>query len=266
MDLANLASESDVIEALGNHELASIYAIGGMTYVDGCEDTPDIAFRTNERGPAVLAAYAHQLGIPFIYLSTEYVFDGETDHVGPYREEDTPKPKNVYGQSKLAGETAVLMAYPEALVLRTTVVYGPDAQQKNYLYTVLRHLRDGVPLLVPKDQISTPTYNVDLIEAMLKLVKAGATGIYHLCGPELLDRLTFAQSIATYFGLDSSLLRGVSTFDLNQRASRPLFAGLNSSRAIHQFPELRLRPISEALLDCTPIIQTFLRNDSGQNK
>ena len=250
VDLADLAEVDQAEALLSGQSLKSIYCVGGMTYVDGCEDQPELAGRTNARGPGVLAGLARRLGIPFVSFSTEYVFAGSDAEPGPYEEDSTPHPLNVYGQSKLDGERTVLEAYPASLVLRTTVVYGPDARRKNYLYSLIGALSAGTVVRVPEDQISTPTYNQDLILAALHLAQAGASGLYHVCGPERMGRLDFARAAAARLGLDTNLLRGVSTEALKQRANRPLSAGLATNKLNRLYPEIRMRTLTEALDDC----------------
>ena len=250
LDLARLAHPAEVEALLDDVALDAVFCIAGMTNVDGCEDQPELALHTNMRGPGLLAGYAERRGLPFVYLSTEYIFAGRPEAPGPYAEDAPAEPLNVYGHSKLRGEHAVQEAHGGALVLRTTVVYGPDPQGKNYLAQLRRNLAAGRPMRVPEDQISTPTYNRDLIRAMLGLVEAGATGVFHVCGPERMDRLRFAREAARALGLDGSLLEGVSTAELGQRAVRPLAAGLHTAKLTGLYPALRPRTVSEALAEC----------------
>ena len=250
LNLASLTSPEDLIRLLDHTPLSAIYCVGGMTYVDGCEADPDLARRTNALGPELLSRYAAQRGLPFVYYSTEYVFAGRQDSPGPYLESDIPSPLNVYGSSKLEGEQRVLAANALALVLRTTVVYGPDAQAKNFLYTVQRTLEQGRHLEVPEDQISTPTYNMDLVNATNALVGNGASGIFHVTGPELMSRLDFGIQVARSLDLDETLLHGVLTNDLHQPAKRPLAAGLSINKLRSLYPGVVMRPVAEALLAC----------------
>ena len=261
LDLVTLDA-AQIAEKLRGIDLSAVYVIAGMTNVDACEGDSDLAFQTNARGPSLLAAYARELDIPFVYFSTEYVFDGRSEHPGPYRENDEPNPVNVYGASKVAGERAVSAAHERALIIRTTVVYGEDPQGKNYLYTVLRQLAGGLPLRVPQDQISTPTYSRDLVRATVGLVDAGASGIFHVSGPELLGRLELAQAIAAHFHLDPALLQGKDTWELQQRAPRPLAAGLATEKLRSLYPKLVLRDVATSLQDCTPRLEPFLRSIS----
>jgi len=225
-DLAAAGEDPSLARALVARHCPSVVCIAaGMTHVDGCEDARDLALRVNRDGPAALAAAARAVGARTVYYSTEYVFDGEA---GPYTEEDTPSPVSVYGESKRAGEDAVRDADPNALVLRTTVVFGPERQGKNFCYQLAARLLSGQRMRVPHDQVSTPTYNRDLAHATLALLAAGACGVVHVAGPDCIDRATFARRVAACAGLDASLIDGVSTESLGQRARRPLRAGLRT--------------------------------------
>jgi len=262
LDLGELETEAQAASVLDRHALDAVLCVGAMTHVDGCEAQPDVAFRVNAHGPAVLAGYARRRGLPFVYFSTEYVFDGLRENPGPYAEDDRPNPLSVYGRSKLTGERDVLDAHPEALVLRTTVVYGPDDRQMNYTYSLMRNLASGTAMRVPEDQISTPTYNRDLAQTTLGLVDAGASGVFHVAGPELLGRLEFAQRVAATLGLDASLLQGVPTAELAQTARRPLWAGLATEKLVSTYPQLRMRTLAESLKDCEAEFRAFLHGQT----
>jgi dTDP-4-dehydrorhamnose reductase len=256
LDLAALASVDDAERSLGSLEIDAIYCIAGLTAVDYCEDVPEVAFATNCRGPEMLAKVAAKRDIPYVYFSTEYVFDG---YDGPYAENDTANPLSVYGKSKWEGELAVLAACGHALVLRTTVVYGQDYGQKNYVYSLMRLLSAGKTMRVPEDQISTPSYNRDLARATVGLVERRAKGIYHVCGPERMDRMEFARGVAGFLGLDTELLVGMSTAALGQKAVRPLAAGMSTEKLVGEFPELRMRGLVESLEDCRGELEEVLR-------
>ena len=264
LDVAELAETAQAAELLDAHELDAIYCVGGMTWVDGCEKEPELAHRTNARGPGVLAAYARRRGLPYVFFSTDYVFDGAKEHPGPYAEDAPANPLSVYGRTKLEGEQRVLQAYPQALVLRTTWVYGADARRMNFLYSMMRNLNARQPMKVPQDQVSTPTYNRDLVRVALGLVEARAAGVFHVAGPELLGRLKFAQKVARGLGLDASLLEGVTTAELKQPAARPLDSGLSTSRLAAQYPQLRMRTPAEAMEDCDTELRGFLAEISGR--
>lgn len=229
LELAEAATaDPATLDALiPSHNLDAIICSAGATDVERCESDHDWAAAANHLGPAALARAAARASIPFVFFSTDYVFDGTHAHPGPYRESDPTNPLSVYGRSKLDGERAVLDAHPRALVLRTTTVYGPDPQGKNFLYTLRRLLSAGTPMRVPTDQLATPTYNQDLAAATLELLRNGHTGLFHAAGPDFLSRLEFALLACDLLHLPTATLHGVSTAELNQRAARPLLGGLN---------------------------------------
>lgn len=200
----------------------------GLTFVDYCEDHPGEAYAVNRDAPAAAARAATARGAGFVYFSTEYVFDGAA---GPYSEDDVPRPISVYGASKLEGEGAAVAANPRTLVVRTTVVYGVDAQAKNFVYQLRRRLGAGERMRIPADQISSPTYSADLAAATVEAVERGVTGVVNLVGAGILDRHAFAIQACDVFELDAGLLDPVPTAALGQKAPRPLRAGLTIDRA-----------------------------------
>src|SRR2546425_2319266 len=167
-----------------------VFCPAGLTHVDYCEDHPDQAFLINRAAPAAAARAAARRGAGLVYYSSEYVFDGVA---GPYREDDPINPLSVYGRSKLEGEGAVRAENPRALVVRTTVVYGPEPQGKNFVYQLLRRAATGEPLKVPADQRSSPTFNADLAAATVELVERETHGVVHIAGPLVMDRYAFAR-------------------------------------------------------------------------
>jgi len=208
-----------------------IFCPAGLTVVDFCEDHPDEAFEANCEAPARAAALAAERSAAFVFFSTEYVFDGRA---GPYAEDDPVAPLSVYGRSKLDGERAVMAANVRSLVVRTTVVYGEEPQGKNFIYQLRRRAAAGETSKVPADQRSSPTFNVDLATATVELVERATRGVVHVAGPSVIDRYAFARMACDVFELDTRLVVPVATADLQQRAARPLNAGLRIDRVRRQ--------------------------------
>lgn len=244
-DLATAAAHpTEAARLLDETEPDSVFCVGGATDVERCESEPEMAFLANEKGPSVLAAAAAARYLPFLYFSTEYVFDGES---GPYNEDDPVRALSVYGKSKLAGERGVLQAHPGALILRTTVVYGYDVARKNFLYGLLSKLSTRQQMRVADDQLSTPTYNKDLATAAVSLLGDGASGIYHVCGPERMSRFQFALSAAKLMGLPAELIIPAATASMGQKAPRPLSAGLSIGKLNHGFPRIMMQPLADGI-------------------
>ena len=225
LDLADAAAVERLIDGLAPDW---VFCAGALTHVDYCEGHPEEAERLNRDGPRAAARAAARVGAGFVFYSSEYVFDGTA---GPYAEDDRPNPLSVYGRTKCEAELAVRDALARCLVVRTTVVYGPERQEKNFVYQVIRCCRAGERMLVPADQVSSPTYSGDLAAASVELAVLGATGTFHIAGRSVLDRYRFAGLAAQVFDLDGTRLEPVSTASLGQRAPRPLRGGLNVDRA-----------------------------------
>lgn len=248
VDLAALSHHPETAaKILDDLQPTSILCVGGATDVERCETDPAWATDTNCNGPAALARTARH--IPFVFFSTDYVFDGSDQNPGPYSEDAPTNPLSVYGRSKLEGEHAVAAAHPSPLILRTNVVFGPDRQRKNFLYTLHRLLSAGTTMRVPTDQLSTPTYNEDLAAATLALASAGHTGLFHISGRELLSRYDFALLAADILSLDASLIQPILTSELNQRAARPLRGGLRIDKLLTTLPTLKIRTTRHAIED-----------------
>ncbi len=144
------------------------------TQVDQCETDPAWADRLNYQATAVVALAAHRVRARLVYLSTDYVFNG--DYYAPYSEDHPTDPQSVYGRTKLRGELAV-RATGDHLVVRTSWVYG---EGKNFVRTMLRLAREGKPLKIVGDQVGRPTWARDLSLGIKALVEGNApTGIYH---------------------------------------------------------------------------------------
>ena len=204
-----------------------VFCPAAFSHVDGCEERPDETFRINRDAPGAAARTAAKHDAGFVFFSSDYVFDGAA---GPYAEDDPVHPLSVYGRSKLEGERLVRRENPRAIVIRTSVVYGPEPQGKNFVYQLLRRARAGETMRVPTDQYSTPTYNVDLAAAAVELAERDIAGVFHVAGPDVLNRLDFARLACETWNIAPGMLEPVVTSALAQRAARPLRGGLRSGR------------------------------------
>src|SRR5262249_23721009 len=154
-----------------------VFYPAGFTWVDGCERDPARARSANLDQPLNLARVAADQGARFIYFSTDYVFDGAA---GPYTEDDPPRPLSVYGHAKLEAEQVLADALGQALLtVRTTWVFGPERQGKNFAYQLAKTLGEGRPLVCPSDQVSNPSYGPDVAAAAISLAEAGRSGLVH---------------------------------------------------------------------------------------
>lgn len=168
LDVTDAAAVAD---AVAGHDV--VVHLAAMTDVDGAEVAPSVAEDVNDRGTANVAAAARLHAARVVYLSTDYVFRGDTP---PYGEGDRPDPVNVYGRTKLAGETHLDGA--RDIVVRTSWVYGDG---RNFISAILDAATKG-PVTVVDDQFGRPTAAADVATAVAFVVEAGLSGILHIAG------------------------------------------------------------------------------------
>jgi len=232
-DLANLEGVETLLDQIRPDLIVNAAA---YTAVDRAENEPDAAFRVNAELPGCLARWARQNDGLLFHYSTDYVFSGEASQ--PYPEGAPTAPLNVYGESKLAGESAVTASACRHLVLRTSWVYSGHGH--NFVLTMLRLAREKPSLNVVADQIGCPTWARNLARvSMAVLEQAGArdsgrSGIWHYCDRDVVSWYDFAQAIfatAQQLGLLSHLpeMTAVTTSQFPQAATRPRYSVLDTS-------------------------------------
>lgn len=222
------------------------------TAVDKAESEPERAFTVNRDGAEAAASAAQSLGVPFIQLSTDYVYPG--DKAAPYVESDSTGPLGVYGASKLAGEEAVLAVHPDALIFRTSWVYSPFGA--NFVKTMLRVGKERDLLRVVDDQQGNPTSALDIADAILRIAPRlvagpGEGGVYHLCGEGTTTWCGFARFIfetSARLGGPSPRVEAITTADYPTPAKRPANSRMDSSAFAQRFG-FRLRPWQDAAAD-----------------
>ena len=219
----------------------------GRAQVDACEADRQSCWALNVDAVVMMAAACHRHGARLVLPSTDFVFDGRS---GPYAEADRPAPVNAYGRSKLAAENALRTSHlADWAVARTTMVFGVpagEAPRLDVVRWVVRELAAGRPIRVADDQWRTPTYDDDLADGVLRVVRLGRRGVFHVSGREQVSVLELARRVAATFDLDASLVEPASTAEIHPGAPRPLHAGLLILRAETELG-YRPRPLARAL-------------------
>ena len=201
-----------------------------LTDVDKCERERDLAEKVNHEATRTLSESAKKAGAYFLYVSTDYVFDGRR---GMYREEDQTNPISVYGLSKLHGEESVQASGAESCIARGSVVYGarPGAGKVNFALWLVERLRNGESVKVLEDQYVSPTLNSRFAEMILEALERRTNGIFHMAGASRVSRYDFAVALADTFGLDASLVEPVTMDEMKWVAKRPRDSSLDVSKA-----------------------------------
>lgn len=199
-----------------------------LTEVDACELHPELAFRVNAEGTRNVSQVCGRLDIAMLYVSTDYVFDGEKSE--PYLETDSPHPLSVYGKSKLQGEEYVREFVGRSWIVRTSWLFGPLG--KNFVEAILDRARSGAVLRVVEDQIGSPTYTEDLAVALEQIIERGTSGIYHVSNQGACSRFDFAREIFRQRGLDPSRISAIATSASDRPARRPKNSRLGQRRLL----------------------------------
>lgn len=175
------------------------YCINTAAYtaVDKAESESEKAFQINVKGSQNLAEACAETNTVLLHVSTDFVFDGEK--TTPYTEEDIPNPKGVYGKTKLEGEQVIQAAWPKHYIVRTSWVYSEFGN--NFMKTMLRLASERDTLSVVDDQIGTPTYAVDLAEALVAIIRydfqndTKPYGVYNFSNEGVCSWYDFAKKI-----------------------------------------------------------------------
>jgi len=184
----DITDQDAVREIIRRHRPATVINAAGYTDVDGCEDNQNHAFAVNGKAPGILAAACAESGATLIHYSTDYIFDGTSVE---YREGDCPNPINVYGQSKLMGETCIQKNSDDYRIIRTSWLFGDHG--RNFVDTILALSKQMPHVQVVNDQWGKPTYTVDLAEKTPEILSC-APGIYHITNDGVCSWYDFARA------------------------------------------------------------------------
>ncbi len=226
IDEIDITSIESVLKVVSEFKPGTVINCAAYTDVDGCETNSEKAMEVNGEGVGYLAMACREIGALLVQISTDYVFDGGKG--SPYQEYDAPHPLSIYGESKLAGEMNAAFS-PEHLIVRTQWLYGLHG--KNFVETMLRLAAEKDQLSVVDDQIGSPTWTVDLAEAIIALVDKGCRGIYHAANSDFCSWNGFAKAIFEESGLKVSVVP-MTTAELNRPARRPLYSTLDCGRLV----------------------------------
>lgn len=233
----DLADPASVLRVIADAAPDVIVSAAAYTAVDKAESESELAHAVNGAGAGTVALAAKALGVPLIHISTDYVFDGKGDR--PYRESDPTGPTGVYGASKLAGEEAVLTAYPEgSAVLRVAWVYSPFGG--NFVKTMLRLAGDRDEISVVADQVGNPTSALDIADGVVKVATnlvadadPALRGIFHMTAGGEATWADFAEGIfaaSAARGGPSAGVKRITTAQYPTPATRPANSRLDCGK------------------------------------
>jgi dTDP-4-dehydrorhamnose reductase len=196
------------------------------TRVDQAESEPDLAYLINGYGTENIAIACSDNDLPMMYISSDYVFDGEQGR--PYHTWDQTRPLSVYGRSKLAGERSVIHHLRQFYIVRTSWLYGPHG--KNFVDTILNMAEERKQLKVVSDQFGSPTCTLTLSETIADLVPTERWGIYHATDGGITNWYEFAKEIVKNKNVE---VIPIATSEMPRPATRPKYSVLDKTTLIH---------------------------------
>ena len=234
MDITNQAQVEEVVK---KEKVDGIFHCAAYTAVDKAEDEIEQCRAVNATATAFLAKLCQELGIKMLYLSTDYVFDGEGTK--PWDTKDKViAPLNVYGQTKYEGEEAVKKYLEQYFIVRISWVFGKNGN--NFIKTMLRLGKERGAVSVVQDQVGSPTYTADLAVLLVDMMETEKYGIYHATNEGFCSWYEFACEIFKQAGMDDVVVTPVDSTQFKTKAKRPHNSRMNKEKLIesgfHRLP------------------------------
>lgn len=218
-----LGNQDDMLRFLETKTPEVVVHAAAYTNVDKAEAEPELAMSINKDGTRKLAEAAKAIGAIFVYVSTDFVFDGLKQT--PYTPQDRPNPVNTYGLSKYYGELMVSELMDDSYIIRTSWLYG--IHNRNFVQFVLEAARQGREVSIVDDVYGNPTWTGSLCTAIEKIMTSGEYGIHHACDSGTVSRYEQALAICKGAGFSGDHIKAVPHNDFPTPANRPLYTALD---------------------------------------
>lgn len=251
VDSLDITDKNELIDFVTGNDIRYIINCAAYTAVDKAEDDAELCEKINATAVKNLGLAAAEAGAGIIHVSTDYVFDGTSCR--PYSEDMPTKPCSVYGKTKLKGEKNLLKVCPNAIVIRTAWLYSPFGN--NFVKTMIKLGSERESLNVIFDQVGTPTYALDLADAILKAMDQTIDtdhekgGVYHFSNEGVCSWYDFTIKIHEIAGITTCKVNPIETKDYPTKAARPHYSVLNKSK-IKQTFNITIPHWEASLKDC----------------
>jgi dTDP-4-dehydrorhamnose reductase len=227
----DVTSAAQVESALASVEPQVVFNAAAYNQVDVAEQEPRAAYDANALAVRNIALACRQNDARLVHFSTDYVFDGRLGR--PYVETDETHPLGAYAVSKLAGELYARAYLSNALIVRTSGVFGPGAvntRRGNFPELMLRLAREGKPIRVVEDHVASPTFAPALARRSIDLVEHALSGVFHLGGGQAISWFDFARLVFIRAGVESVDFKPTNEREYRTPANRPKFSALANER------------------------------------
>lgn len=255
----DLESREETVRLLDETRPDVIVHCAAITDVDRCEANPEAAWKLHVGASRTLAEWAEMHKSSIVHVSTDSVFDGRT---GNYSELDSPAPLNEYARTKLAGEEAVRLANPSALIVRTNF-YGVGGKGNSYAEWILSTLESRQQLRGFEDVVFNPLPVGLLTETILELLAGGAVGTFHVGARNACSKYEFARQCADMFGFDTAKVSPISMDEFLFKARRPKDTSLDVGK-VSGFLDRKMPTVQEGLIEFKKQLENEYRTLPGK--
>tara|TARA_B100001250_G_scaffold149451_1_gene128017 strand:+ start:14137 stop:16266 length:2130 start_codon:yes stop_codon:yes gene_type:complete len=238
----DLDSKSNLIREFKLINPDLVVNCSGYTNVENCEINPDKAHNVNADIPGTISSVCRDLGVKFVHISTDHLFDGSSKNIN---EDDEPNPLNIYAKTKLKGEKNVLDNNKDALIIRTNFyTYGPSYRE-SFSDFIINNLEAKKPISLFSDVYFNPIIVSELVDTIYKLVDRNYFGIYNVVSNERISKLSFGLKLAERFNLDTSLINSIKLSSRKDLVKRPLEMSMSNEKL--KSAGIILKPIDEQI-------------------
>ena len=224
----DLTKKDDIVNTMNRIKPDVVIHLGAMTDVELCETETELAKKINTDATKILALESEKYNTFFVYMSTDYVFDGK---VGMKTEEDEPNPINFYGKSKLGGENVLKKITTPNVIVRTSTPFGLHSKKISFPIWVKKNLELEKEISVVVDQYTSPSYVPNISKMIIEIIERKITGIIHLAGATKISRYDFAVQISKIINANKQFLKLTKMDQMDWKAQRPADSSLNVSKA-----------------------------------
>lgn len=224
----DLTKKDDIVNTMNRIKPDVVIHLGAMTDVELCETETELAKKINTDATEILALESEKYNTFFVYMSTDYVFDGK---VGMKKENDKTNPINFYGKSKLDGERVFKKITTPNVIVRTSTPFGIHSKKISFPIWVKKNLELKKEISVVVNQYTSPSYVPNISKMIIEIMERKITGIIHLAGPTRISRYDFAVMIANKINANKKKIKPIKMSQMNWNAQRPIDSSLDITKA-----------------------------------
>ena len=224
----DLTKKDDIVNTMNRIKPDVVIHLGAMTDVELCETETELAKKINTDATEILALESEKYNTFFVYMSTDYVFDGK---VGMKKENDKTNPINFYGKSKLDGERVFKKITTPNIIVRTSTPFGIHSKKMSFPIWVKKNLELEKEISVVVNQYTSPSYVPNISKMIIEIMERKITGIIHLAGATKISRYDFAVQISKIINVNKQFLKLTKMDQMDWKAQRPADSSLSVSKA-----------------------------------